>query len=672
VGLQSAVERVFDAGGPLSSLVANFQPRSGQVRMALEVARTIEGGGTLVAEAGTGVGKTYAYLVPALLSGHRVLLSTATKALQDQLFGRDIPRLLAALGLPTRVALLKGRASYLCMHRLSTARQDPRSQELSAMRQLARIEEWSVDTRSGDLAELAAVDEGSAVLGLVSSTRENCLGSQCPKVAQCHVNLARREAMAADLVVINHHLFFADLNVRESGVAELLPSAQMVIFDEAHQLSDIGVQFLGRQLTTGQLTGFGRDMAIHGPRWALGTANWHLLALDLDGAIKALRVLLVDTSAGGVRLGWDTTSPQGISMDHWTSAMGRLEAVMLEIAHTLALLGESSLDLSKLAQRGAELLHLLQSYARPCEKGYVRWVDVGQQVRLVESPLDIAVAMRTQIAAGEALGGTKKSWIFTSATLGTDSAMSWFVQTCGLDAAQILQVGSPFDYALQAALAVPQDMPKPSDSSHSKAVASLVAKGAGVLGGRTLVLTTTLRAMRTIGEHLFSHFEGPKNVEVLVQGQASKRELLERFCAAAAPGARGCVMVASASFWEGIDIAGEALQLLVIDKLPFSPPDDPLMEARSQQLKASGKNAFHSLHLPQATIALKQGVGRLIRSETDRGVLVICDVRLTQMGYGRKMLDSLPPMKRLSSEAQLFDALRSLTKLSTTGLPDQP
>lgn len=672
MGLQSAVERVFDSDGPLAGLVESFQPRRGQVRMALEVARTLECGGTLVAEAGTGVGKTFAYLVPALLSGHRVILSTATKALQDQLFGRDIPRLLSALGLPKRIALLKGRSSYLCLHRMATARQDPRAQELGAMRQLARIEEWSVSTRAGDLAELAALDEGSAVLGLVSSTRDNCLGSQCPKVGQCHVNLARAQALGADLVVINHHLFFADLNVRESGVAELLPSVQTVIFDEAHQLSDIGVQFLGRQLSTGQLTGFGRDVLVHGPRWAPGSANWHLLALDLDGAVKALRALFVVASPGATRLGWDAASPQGVSIDQWASTMHRLQTVVQEICHALTLFAESSLEISRLAQRGAQLVHLLQSYALPCEKGFVRWLDVGAQVRLVESPLDIADTMRAQIASGNAVGQANKSWIFTSATLGTDSAMSWFVKTCGLDTAHLLQVDSPFDYALQAAVAVPQDMPNPGDPTHSTAVATLVAKGASILRGRTLVLTTTLRAMRTIGAHLLSHFDGPNDVEVLVQGQASKRELLERFCAAAAPGARGCVMVASTSFWEGIDIGGDALQLLVIDKLPFAPPNDPLVEARSQQLKASGENAFKSLHLPQATIALRQGVGRLIRSETDRGVLVICDVRLAQMGYGHKMLAALPPMKRLNSEAQIFDALRSLTKPSTMGLPAPP
>jgi ATP-dependent DNA helicase DinG len=279
--------------------------------------------------------------------------------------------------------------------------------------------------------------------------------------------------------------------------------------------------------------------------------------------------------------------------------------------------------------------------------------------------------MQDQIAAcGQLLGhgqGQKKSWIFTSATLGTDRGMSWFVQTCGLEGAQLLQVGSPFDYAAQASVAVPQDMPLASDPAHSTAVAALVAKGAAILGGRTLVLVTTLRAMRAIGDLLCSHFFGSDSVQVLVQGQASKRELLERFCAAAAPGAKGCVMVASASFWEGIDISGDALQLLVIDKLPFSPPDDPLVQARSQQFKAIGKNAFQSLHLPQATIALKQGVGRLIRSETDRGVLVLCDVRLTQTGYGRKMLAALPPMKMLGSEVQLFDALHRLTKPSTKG-----
>ena len=661
--LQNAVSQVFDPHGPLATGVALFKQRLGQTRMALEVARTMEQGGALVVEAGTGVGKTFANLVPALLSGQRVLLSTATKALQDQLFRRDIPHLLKILGLPVRVALLKGRSSYLCLQRMESARQEPRAADLNAIRDLARIQTWAPTTGSGDLAELRGLDENSPVIPLVTSTRENCLGGQCPKAQQCHVNLARAQAMAADLVVINHHLFFADANVRESGVAELLPTVHCVVFDEAHQLNDIGVQFLGRQLSTGQLAGFSRDLSAQGPRWAAGVTNWALMVLDLDRAIHALRTVMGTAHGPAVRRRWDVDSPEGLDPQRWFAVINGLRQVLGGAVAALAAVADTAIELKKLGERATELEHTLASYAGPVEPDCVRWLEVGQQLRLIESPMDIAATMRPKVHAQDRQAGAgQRSWIFTSATLGADPSMAWFVKSCGLESAQLLQVQSPFDYAAQASLFVPPYLPKPSEQGHSNAMAELAIQGATALRGRTLVLTTTLRAMRAIGEVLALHFSTRGGVDVLVQGQASKRELVERFCQGDRDGARGCVLVGSASFWEGIDIAGDALQLLIIDKLPFSPPDDPLVEARVQQLEAQGDNAFRTFHLPQATIALKQGIGRLIRSETDRGVLVIGDVRLTQTGYGRKMLAALPSMPMLSTQAQFADALTALRR----------
>lgn len=662
--LKEAVGRFFEVNGPLTLALEGFKPRSGQTRMALAVADTLVQGGALVVEAGTGVGKTFAYLVPALLSGERVLVSTATKALQDQLFDRDIPRLRTALGLAVCIALLKGRGSYLCLQHLASARQDPRAMNPSAMRHLALVEAWALVTRSGDLAELAGLDEDSAVIPLITSTRENCLGQRCPKLHSCHVNLARREALAADVVVINHHLFFADLNVRESGFAELLPTVTSVIFDEAHQLNEIGVQFLGRQLTTGQLAAFSRDLALQGPRWARGMANWNLKVLDLDRAVVALRKLCDHGERTGRRR-WNAQFPQGLSSSAWTAVMDDLRSVLVDAEASLALVAECSPELKSLQDRAVNLMEKISNFSQPVPLGYVRWLESGNQVKLVESPLAIADAMRSRVLARGDQPESQKSWVFTSATLGSDETMGWFVDSCGLEGAQLLQVESPFDYASQASIYIPTHMPKPSDPTHSTSVAMLAASSAVILGGRTLLLTTSLRAMRSIGDILQRYFSLASGMDVLVQGQSPKRELLERFSRGASSGSAGCILVASASFWEGVDVPGDALQMVIIDKLPFSPPDDPLVEARALQMESNGKNAFKYFHLPQAAIALKQGAGRLIRRETDRGILVVCDVRLTQMGYGRKILGALPAMQRITSPEQFEEALHLLTKTST-------
>ncbi len=668
MSLRVLVQSAFSAGGPLSSAIKEFTSRTGQVRMAEEVADTIESGGALVVEAGTGVGKTFAYLIPVLLSGERTLVSTATKALQDQLFKRDLPGLMSILGVRSRVALLKGRSSYLCLHRLDFARFDSECNAPASLRELAEIERWALTTRTGDLAELDALDEGSPVIPLVTSTRDNCLGARCAQAASCHVNLARRDAMAADIVVVNHHLFFADLNVRESGVAELLPTVKTVVFDEAHQLNEIGVQFLGRQLTTGQLAGFAVEVAKSSLQHARGLAPWNTLLADLEQCVNALRVIGVNQTG---RRSWNGDTPYGVPSGQWQSAIDALQTALAAVRAALEMVSGAAPELATLCERAQRLMDTLQVFSLLAEPGFVRWLEVGPHIRMVHSPLDIAGAMQSRV-----LGvlepvepqGNGRAWIFTSATLGHEPTLSLFVQSCGLSSARVVQVESPFDYATQSAIYVPADMPKPSDAAHSTAVASLVVSAATRLGGRTLVLTTTLRAMRSIGDALKQAYPEGGGLQVLVQGEASKRDLVDRFNRVGIDGLAGCVLVASASFWEGIDIPGEALQLLVIDKLPFSPPDDPLQQARTTQLEALGKSAFKEMHLPQAALALKQGAGRLIRRESDRGVLVICDVRLTQMGYGKSLLRALPPMRKIQSAADFFSTLDSFTKPSTKDL----
>lgn len=669
-GLPDSVRAVFMADSVLAHAIESFRPRTGQIEMALAVARTLEHGGMLVAEAGTGVGKTFAYLVPALLSGQRVLVSTASKTLQDQLFGRDLPQLVQALGLPLRSALLKGRGSYLCPHRLELARHEGAPADAATSRALARIELWAQTTRTGDLAELPGLDERSSLLPLITSTRDNCLGAQCPKFRACHVNHARREALAADVVVINHHLFFADLAVRESGMAELLPTVRAVIFDEAHQLNETGIQFLGRQFSTAQWLDLTRDLLACGLQQARGLADWQDCAARMERSARDLR-LAVGRVHGQARLRWSGESPEGVDAQAWAAALEALQASCGLALQTLESMSELGPDFVRLHERASAQAQRLAGFAAACESDSVRWLEVGaSQLRLVESPLDIAEAVRTRLLAPPPEGEPGRSWIFTSATLGDDPALRWFTEPCGLEQAQVLRVESPFDYARQAAVYVPSDLPAPNVPGHSEAIAERVARWAPVIGGRTLVLTTSLRALRAIGEALQRRFEEHGGPRVLVQGQGPKRQLMAWF--READEATGCVLVASASFWEGFDVPGDALQLVVIDKLPFPPPGDPLVEARAARLRRDGRNPFNDYFVPEAAVALKQGAGRLIRRESDRGILVLCDTRLLSMGYGRRLLAALPPMRRLSSEAEMRTALVALREAAPAESPELP
>ncbi len=666
MALTDQVRTAFTAGGVLERATEHFVPRSGQRDMAMAVAQTIEDGGALVVEAGTGVGKTFAYLVPALLSGARVMVSTATKALQDQLYSRDLPRLVSALGLPVRTALLKGRSSYLCLHRLGLARHETGTDRF-ATRTLARVEEWAQATFTGDLSEISGLDERSPIIPLVTSTRDNCLGSQCPKFKACHVNLARREALAADVVVVNHHLFFADLAVRESGMAELLPSVRVAIFDEAHQLNETGVQFLGQNISTGQLLDFARDMLAAGLTLARALVDWQSLVGGVERSTRELR-LVVGKQPPNVRMRWKGPAPEGLPEPAWTQALIDLDAALALACEGLATVSEIAPDFVRLHERASLLAEQTLAFTRPCAAGSVRWLDVGVQLRLVESPLDIATTVRKRLL-GEGVAPSEnevveqerrqRAYIFTSATLGDDEKLTWFTQPCGLENAQVLQADSPFDYETQATVYVPRHLPQPKDAGHTLAVAHLAAEAVRRLGGRTLVLTTTLRALKAIGEDMTESLDG-SGIVVLVQGSAPKRELVERFREGTTVGKPGCVLVASASFWEGIDVPGNALQMVIIDKLPFPPPGDPLVEARAQKLEAEGRSPFNDYFVPEAAVSLKQGAGRLIRRETDCGILVLCDTRLVQMGYGKRLLNALPPMRRIFTTEEFDGALDAL------------
>jgi ATP-dependent DNA helicase DinG len=565
---------------------------------------------------------------------------------------------------------------------------------------LAKIETWAQSTRSGDMAELTGLDERSSLWPLVTSTRDNCLGSTCPRYRACHVNLARKEAMAADVVVINHHLFFADMAVRESGVAELLPTVRVTVFDEAHQLNEIGVNFLGQQLSTVQLHELVRDVLATGLQLARGLVDWQVLSAGLEKAARDWR-LTAGQHRGSARLRWTGQHPEGVVPDEWSGALQAVSSALVDLQNGLDMVNELAPDFQRLSERTRELMQRAALFSETPNPEGVRWAEVSAQLRLIESPLDIAQAFSAltrpvsvtplpeadaespadadsldalmagdprhaagmPASAGHAQGVGQRAWIFTSATLGDEPSLRWFTEPCGLSSAEVMQVNSPFDYAQQAALYVPPHLPRPGDPGHASQVAALVLEALAILGGRTLVLTTTLNAMRSIGEQLQAQCDG--GVEVLVQGQSPKRRLMERFREGGghgdAQGRMGCVLVASASFWEGFDVPGDALQLVVIDKLPFPPPGDPLFEARSQRITEQGKSAFNDHALPEAAVSLKQGAGRLIRSETDRGILVVCDNRLSTMSYGRRLVRGLPAMRRLEDHAAFMEALRQLT-----------
>jgi len=660
VALVQAVQAAFDPAGPLAREMPGFVNRPGQTSMALGVARTLQEGGVLAVEAGTGVGKTLAYLVPALLSGNKVLLSTATKTLQEQLFLRDLPRILQALGITARVALLKGRSSYLCAQRLEQTVGQAQVLAPADRALLAQVQWWARNTVQGDMAELPALDERTEFLDKVTSTRENCLGGSCPQWSNCHTQAARQRALQAEVVVINHHLFFADLGVRASGVAELLPSVHTVVFDEAHQLSSTGVQFMGRRCSGAQVQSLVHDLALQDGGVARGMADWGGLAADLRQANLALWES-VPPGAKDPRRPWDASGPHGVEPARWADALQGLVRALGASAQVCQTLGESWPEVATLAQRSDSLRQLVDEFSQPVPPGRVRWLVQGAQLVLHEAPLTIAQDMQALIAPAAqwdaGVGAVRKSWIFTSATLGTDPQLSWFTQQCGLPADCAMQVPSPFDYARQAALYIPPEAPAPDQPEHSAYVAQLAAQGAVALGGRTMVLTTTVRAMRAIAAALGGTLEGA-GLDLLVQGQAPKRALLEKFQS----GQGGSVLVATASFWEGVDIQGRALQLVVIDKLPFTPPDDPVLQAQAQACLDAGGKPFKDIYLPQAALALKQGAGRLIRSESDQGILLVCDPRLIHKGYGKRILAALPPLRRLADAQQWSQALVDLAQ----------
>jgi len=606
--------------------------------MAEAVARAIAHGGQLVAEAGTGTGKTFAYLVPALLSGGKVIISTGTKTLQDQLFSRDLPLVRDALKVPVAVAVLKGRANYVCHYHLARAREQDSFASRADVRYLQRIESFARTSISGDKAELADVPDNATIWGQVTSTRENCLGGECPNYGECFVMNARREALAADVVVINHHLFFADVVLKDEGLADLLPKCNTVILDEAHQLPDTATLFFGEEVTAGQLGELARDAEIE----ALKSARDYVPLPDAaQGVAQTLRrVRLAAGETPGKR-----PQIEALQRPDFAAAIDALVAAVELLASELARQAERSDELARCAERATDAAACLARWRDGEDPEWIRWLDVTPHGwQLHASPLSIAKVFARQVA------DSARAWIFTSATLAVNGDFTLYRRELGLDEAATGCWDSPFDYAQQALLYLPRNLPEPNSFEHTDAVVATALPVLEASGGRAFLLFTTLRALGRARETLAAAL-ARKGLDypLLVQGEGSRSELLSRFRVLG-----NAVLLGSQSFWEGVDVQGEALSVVVIDKLPFAPPDDPLFAARLAHIEREGGNAFLDYQLPQAAISLKQGAGRLIRSETDRGVLMICDRRLAEKAYGRRILQALPPMRRTRELADVL------------------
>lgn len=647
MGRDTDLDSLFSASGALAQGVEGFRARAGQLEMARAVARAIENNTVLIAEAGTGTGKTFAYLVPALLSGGKVIVSTGTKNLQDQLFDRDIRTVRRALKVPVTVALLKGRSNYVCRYYLERAHSQGRLPTREDAHYLSRIVDFARHSASGDKSDLAEVPENAGIWPYVTSTRENCLGSECPNHGDCFVMEARKQALAADVVVVNHHLFFADVALREEGVSELLPAANTVIFDEAHQLPDTASLFFGYGVSSAQVLELARDAKHEAVAHAREVKELQDAARSLDTAARELRLAF---SGDGARYTYPAIQANRAFAPALDAVCARLDA-LAEAMHAQAERGEG---LARCRDRAQELLEGITRWRESEDESMVRWAEVfNHAVHLNATPLSVADVFRQQI------GERPRAWVFTSATLSVGSDFSHYSGRMGLEDAEALSWESPFDYPSNALLYAPRGMPEPNTPQYTPGVIAAALPAIEASGGRAFLLFTSLRAMRE-GRELLAEALRKRGLDypLLVQGDGPRSELLERFRRLG-----NAVLIGSQSFWEGVDVRGEALSLVVIDKLPFAPPDDPLLAMRIRRMEEEGRNAFTEFQLPAAAIALKQGAGRLIRDEQDRGVLMICDPRLTSKGYGKRILASLPPMARTRDIADV----RSFFSLEAQG-----
>lgn len=642
---------IFGADGPLARTIPGYATRTEQIGMAAAVDRALRTRGRLVVEAGTGTGKTFAYLAPALLSGLRVVISTGTRTLQDQLFARDLPTVAAALGRPVRIALLKGRANYLCVHRLDLAEQQATMRGLAreVATALPKVREWSRSTRRGDIAEFPLLGEAAPVWSWVTSTRDNCLGPECSAFDRCHVVQARRDAQAADVVIVNHHLLMADLVLKDEGFGDLLPSADAVVIDEAHQLPEVAAMFLGFVVSVRQIQALTRDLASE----------------YLGGApqIDAAAAQTIERLAAELQFAFGDLRERQES-DRWSgSAIELLEQIrhaLQELSRALAATDHPGLNAirSRASEVGERIGTLLAQSANEAEG--VRWAQASSSnVSLHYAPVDIATPLSELIQAHTG------AWVCASATLAVGEDFAHFMRRVGIKEARTERFGSPFDFARQALLYLPRALDAPSSSRHTQQVVEAALPILEASGGRAFLLFTSHRALREAAQVLLQRLAPRPPYPILVQGDAPRDVLLTRFREYG-----NAVLLGTSSFWEGVDVKGPALSVVIIDKLPFAVPDDPVLKARLAAIERQGGNAFFDEQVPQAVIALKQGVGRLIRDQEDFGVIAICDQRLRTKGYGRIFLDSLPAMPRTERLDDVTAFLR--TKLAEVGIVVTP
>lgn len=653
--LAEASRAALSEGGELASRIDAFAPRPAQQDLSAAVAEAFESRGTLIAEAGTGTGKTFAYLVPALLSGMKTIISTGTRALQDQLYHRDLPRVRDALGRGLKTALLKGRANYLCLYRLNQAKGEPKFSNREQIAQFQRIVAWSGRTRMGDLAEVEALPEDSPLLPMVTSTADNCLGGECPFFADCFVVQARQRAQAADLVVVNHHLLLADLALKQEGFGEILPGAQAFVVDEAHQLPDLAAQFFGEALSARPLVELARDAIAECKDVAGALATVQGPARDLEHAVRALRAAMDELPVRGTRR-------RAAELDASEQAFDSLDAALQRLHDAVLPLRETAPGFDSCTARAQEFLSRLRRWRGGAPAGSpgddfdmpfeardaddedglahetvraedtgVHWYELtARGFRLSRTPLDVAGPLAQHRERSHA------AWVFTSATLAVGGRFDHYAAKLGLDDPRTLLAPSPFDWPRQALCYLPTGLPDPMVRHYTESLVDKLRPVLEASSGRAFILFASHRSLREAAELLRG---GPW--PLFVQGEAPRPVLLERFRASG-----NGVLLGAASFREGVDVAGEALSVVIIDKLPFAAPDDPVFEARLEAIRRNGGNPFRDEQLPQAVIALKQGAGRLIRSESDRGVLVLCDPRITSKTYGKVFLDSLPPLPK--------------------------
>ena len=630
---------IFGPGGLLARNLSAYRFRPQQLAMAEAIAHAIEGRGQLIAEAGTGTGKTFAYLVPALLSGGKVIVSTGTKTLQDQLFQRDLPLVRDALKVPVTVALLKGRGNYVCHHHLARAAAQSTFASRADVLYLKRIGSFARTSTTGDKSELADVPENAGIWSDVTSTRENCLGSECAHYGECFVMNARKDALAADVVVVNHHLFFADIMLKDEGLNDLLPACNTVILDEAHQLPDTATLFFGEEIGAGQLGELARDAEVEGLRSARDYEPLRDAAQSLAQAMRRFRLSIGDVPG-------KVAQTDAMRRPDFDQALQALAATLESLSKELGSQAERSDELAQCAARASDALGRLSRWRDRDDPEWIRWLEVsasGWQLRA--SPLSIAEIFARQVT------DSARAWIFTSATLAIAGDFTLYQRELGLSDAATGFWDSPFDYPNNALLYLPRDLPPPNSFEHTDAVVAAAIPVLKASGGRAFLLFTTLRALSRARDSLAAALRSEgMDFPLLVQGEGSRTELLTRFRRLG-----NAVLLGSQSFWEGVDVQGEALSVVIIDKLPFAPPDDPLFAARLDRIARDGGNPFVDYQLPQAAISLKQGAGRLIRSESDRGVLMICDRRLAEKPYGRKIWQALPPMRRTRELADVVE-----------------